>query len=223
MPSSAPKKPELQAIFFRDFRNSYIPQILEETYIKKVYQPFVTGRKDMIIVDIGANIGLTSFYFKDYATKVYAVEPSVAHQEVIHTLINHNDIKNIEVVPLALSNENATVKFYHPENVTMYSMENVTGATDFEEVPTVTMTELMKRLNLTHIDLLKLDPEGSESKIIASQEFEECAPKIKVIVGEYHNWTDMSQDQFMNRFRDLGYEFRWMRNTDASVYTAVRV
>jgi FkbM family methyltransferase len=212
----------LQAIFFRDFKHSYIPQILEETYIKKVYQPFVTGRTDMTIVDIGANIGLTSFYFKDYAKRVYAVEPALAHQEVIDTLIKHNHIENIEIVPLALSNENGTTKFFHPENVTMYSMENVTGATDFEEVETVTMTELMKHLNLTQIDLLKLDPEGSESKIIASPEFAACAPQIKVIVGEWHNWTEMNQTTFMNRLRDLGYDFKWRMDTDAQVYTAVR-
>ena len=217
------KRDPFQYIVFRDFKNSYIPQILEETYIKQVYKPFLTGRRDLTIVDIGANIGLTSYYFKDFATKVFAVEPAQAHLEVIQKLIELNGITNIVPVPYAVSNENGTTRFYHPENVTMYSMENVMGAGEYEEVKTVTMDKLMEMLKIDHIDILKADPEGSESKIFTSEGFRKVAPKIKVIVGEHHSWDSQSPDMFMNTLRDLGYQFNWIRTTDAAVYTAVRI
>jgi FkbM family methyltransferase len=218
-----PDTPPLHAIFYRDFKTAYIPQILEEIYIKKVYDPYLLGKRDLIIADWGGNIGLTSQFFSQYAEKVYCVEPSKAHVEVINTLINYNKIENITVCPYAISNENGTTKFYHPENVTMYSMENVMGAQDFEEVETVDPETFFKREGIDHLDMLKLDVEGSESKVITSDGFKAIAPKIKVIVGEWHTWDSQGKDAFMNTFRDLGYDFHWLANTDASVFTAERI
>lgn len=215
--------PPIQGFFFRDFKNSYVPQILEETYIKKVYQPFVAGRKDMIIADWGGNIGLTSFYFKDYARQVFCVEPTKSHIEVIEKLISFNDIKNIKICPYAISNETGKTKFYHPENVTMNSMENVMQAKDYEEVEAVDPATFFEREGIKQIDLLKCDVEGSESKVITSEGFKKIAPKIKAIVGEHHNWDSQSPGAFMNTFRDLGFDFRWVQGTDAAVFTCVRL
>ncbi len=214
----------LEALFFRDFKNSYIPQILEEVYIKKVYQPYLAGRsRDMVIADWGGNIGLTSYYFKDYASQVFCVEPSKQHQEVIEKLLEFNKIDNIKLCKYGISNKNGTEKFYHPENVTMFSMENVTNATDYEEVEMVSPDTFFEREGIDHIDLLKLDVEGSEGKVIASEGFIKVAPKIKVICGEWHNWAGLSKDLFANAMRDLGYEFKWLHNTDAACFTAVRI
>ena len=215
--------PPIEGLFFRDFKNSYIPQILEEIYIKQVYRPFLEGKKDLIIADWGGNAGLTSYYFKDYAKQVYCVEPSVIHHETIEKLIEFNKIENIKLCKYAITGKNGTTKFYHPKNVTMFSKENVMGATDFEEVETVDPKTFMEREGIEHIDLLKWDIEGSEGEVVASAEFAEVCPKIKVIVGEWHSWSSLSKDLFCNTFRDLGYEFRWLPNTDAAVFTAVRL
>lgn len=214
---------KLQGFFFKDFQNSYIPNILEEIYKDKVYHPFVTGHNDLIIADWGGNIGLTSFFFKDYASKVYCVEPSVIHHEAIEKLIEFNDIKNIKLCKYAIAEKDGTTRFYHNNNVTMFTLkENVLGQTDYEDVETVTPETFMKREGIDHIDLLKFDTEGNESEIIVSDGFLRVAPKIKVIVGEWHNWTSMNQSQFKAAFEDAGYYFTWHKNTVAQVYTAIR-
>lgn len=213
-----------QAIFFSDIRNNHITEILDEVYAKKVYDKFLLGKKDLIIADWGGNIGLTSYFFKDYAKQVYCVEPAKEHQETIKKLIEFNDIKNITLCPYAISNKNGTTKFYHNENVTMYSLAStVNNKNDFEEVETVTVDEFMKRNKLEYIDLLKLDVEGTEAEVVASEEFKKWAPKIKVICGEWHNWAAVEKPQFANMFTDLGYTFRWLPNTVASVFEAVRL
>lgn len=214
--------PAIQGIFFKDFANSYIPHILKEIYLDKVYAPFLEGKKDLIIADWGGNVGMTSFYFKDYAKQVFCVEPSKRHIEVIEKMIEFNEIPNIKVCPYAISNEDGKEKFYHPENVTMFSMENVMGAKEFEEVETVTPLTFMKREEIESIDLLKWDTEGVEGKILASDGFAEIASKIKVIVGEHHSWDSMSQDQFKQAFEDLGFNFTWLTNTEAQCFTAVK-
>ena len=54
------------------------------------------------IADVGANIGLTSYYFKDYAKEVFAIEPAKEHQDTIGTLIGYNKIKNITLCGVVL-------------------------------------------------------------------------------------------------------------------------
>lgn len=214
----------LEAIFFRDFPNSYIPQILDEIYLKKIYAPFVDGRTQLTIVDWGANIGLSSYYFKDFATKVYAVEPSVRHLEALRKLVEHNGISNILVCPYAISATSGKTKFFHNNNVTMYSLKDtVNDKGDFEEVITVTPERHFELEGIESVDLLKMDLEGSESEVVTSDGFRSVAPKIKVIVGEWHSWTSMSQQQFKLAFEDLGFKFDWYKNTEAQVFSAVRL
>jgi len=214
----------LQAFFFRDFPNTYIPDILEEIYLKKVYNPFLLGKKDLIIADFGGNIGLASYYFKDYAKQVYIVEPAKQHQETIKTMLDYNKITNVTLCPYAISNKNGTTKFYHTSNTTSFTLSDLTPEKkDYEEVETVTIDEFMKRNKLEYLDFLKLDVEGEEGKVITSDGFRKYADKIKVIVGEYHAWTSMEKNQFATTFADLGFDFRWYFNTKASVFSAVRI
>jgi FkbM family methyltransferase len=213
----------MQAIFFNDFKNSYIPDILEEVYLKKVYDPFVLGKKDLTIVDVGANIGLTAFYFSDYG-KVYALEPSKQHFEVLTEMIKYNKLNNVEASKVALSNETGTTRFYHNPNSTMFSMESIVNdKNDFEEVDTSTLEHFMAVKKLDKIDILKLDIEGSESKVIVSEGFKNVASKIKVVLGEYHDWTEMNKNMFQRTFEELGFTFNWNFNTKASVFTAIRL
>ena len=214
----------IEGLFFRDFRNSHLPEIFDEIYIKQVYHPFVAGRTDMIIADWGANQGMTSFFFKNYAKKVFAVEPSQQHQEVIEKMIEYNKITNIKVCKYAVSNENGTTRFYHNENTTMFSLTDVVNnKDDFEEVETLTVDKFFEREGIDHLDLLKLDVEGFESRVVLSDGFKKVKDRIKVIVGEWHQWDTQSQGAFMNTFRDLGFEFRWIPGTVASVFTAVKL
>ncbi|MCY2964133.1 MAG: FkbM family methyltransferase [Planctomycetota bacterium] len=54
---------------------------------------------------------------------------------------------------------------------------------DVRELPTVTLEQLLKQLNVDHIDILKLDCEGSEYSILGNTP---SLGKIRYIVGEYH-------------------------------------
>jgi FkbM family methyltransferase len=212
----------IEAIFFKDWNNSFIPEILEEIYIKEIYKPFLFGKKDLTIVDIGANIGLASYYFKNFG-KVYSVEPAQSHLETLNKMIEFNKITNITVCPCAISNKTGKQKFYHLPNTTAHSLELIANPNDFEEVEIVDFEEFMTRNKLEHIDLLKMDSEGEEGKIFTSDSFKKYAPKIKVIVGEYHEWCNMGKNQFANTLIDLGYKFNWLPNMKASVFTAIRL
>lgn len=212
----------MDAIYFNDFKNSYIPNILKEIYLDRVYEPYLRDKKDLTIVDIGGNIGLTSFYFKDFAKTVYYVEPSAQHRECAEAMFKFNKIENVKICPVAISNENGKTKLFHSGNTTMFSLKDVVNDTnDSEEVETKTLEQLMKDEKIESIDLLKLDTEGFESEIIASEGFKNVASKIKVIVGEWHSWTSSSQQLLTNTLKDLGFKVFWLK-TDASLFVCLK-
>lgn len=211
----------LEAIYFRDFKNAHIPEILEEIYLHKIYEPYLLGKKNLTIVDMGANIGLASYYFKDFAKQVYAIEPAKEHIETLTKMLETNKITNVTVCPYAISNKNETVKFYHNENSTAHNLNIQTP--EFEEVEAITFDTFMKKNKLTYIDLLKCDPEGSEGKIFTSDGFKAYADKISVIVGEHHYWDSMEIPLFTNTLQDLGFDVTWMPGMKAQIYTAVKL
>lgn len=211
------------AFFFNDFANSYIPHILKEVYIDRVYAPYLDGKKDLVIVDCGSNIGLTNFYFKDFAKRVIAVEPSKQHSDCIRAMIEYNDIKNIEIMQVALGKEDTKQQLFHNTNSTMFSLkQEVSDGTPSEEVEILTMKSLLERAKVDKVDLLKFDVEGYESEIINSEGFASVVEKIPLIIGEHHSWSSMNKQQFQMCLQDLGYTFNWMNKTEASVFVAQR-
>lgn len=215
------KKPN--AIFFRNFNNSYIPQIMQEIWVQRIYEPFLKNLKDATILDVGANIGLFSLYAKDYAKQVYALEPSIQHFSAMSMMLEWNEIRNVYPLKLALSNKNGESTFYHNSNVTMFSLRpEVNGLpNESEAVQTLDMETLCKTYDIGTIDFMKLDVEGSEVEILASESFEKVVPRIKAMVMEYHTWSQVNPQQVVNMLRDYGFKVEQIPS-DATIFSAVR-
>lgn len=211
-------------IHFGEFKNAYIPQIMQEVYINKVYEPYLGGRRDLTIVDVGANLGIVSLYFSDYARQVYAVEPAAVHYDNLLKNIEGNGKKNIIPVKKAISHKNGTEKFYHNANTTMYSLNPaVNNLNESEEVETITLDSFFAQEKIEHVDLMKLDTEGFEAEIVGSEGFSKVADKIDVIVGEWHSWSKIGPNIMISCLKDHGYQFSWVQGVEASVFVAKRI
>ena len=215
---------DYQSFYFKDFESSYIPQILKEIYIDAIYHKFLVGKRNLTICDWGANIGLTAYYFSKYAQKVYAVEPAKSHYTALGRMILQCGIDNIVICPYAIGNTDTKSKFYHNDNTTMYSLkDSVNKKDDFEMVEVLTAETFLSRNKIDTVDFLKMDLEGFESEVIASESFRKVAHRFKVIVGEWHSWGAMGKGAFMDCFDSLGFQFNWLGNTEATVFSAVRL
>ena len=56
----------LKALFFPDckFEELYIPYIYKEIYLEGIYIDIFNTRKDMVVIDVGANIGCVTQYMR---------------------------------------------------------------------------------------------------------------------------------------------------------------
>ncbi len=215
----------VKALYYNDkLEDYYFAWILSEIYKEKIYFPYLSGKTDLTIVDIGANVGLTTNYFADYAKKVISVEPTQENFDLLTKLIKHNDLKNVTPLKLAISYENKMVTIHHNTNKTMHSIsESIEDKTqEPERVQAITVKRLLEENKLDHVDLLKLDPEGEESLILCSKSFAEIAGKIDVIIWEWHQWSNRNPAQTNAVLRDLGFRTRQLP-TEATVFVAERV
>lgn len=213
----------IQGIFFRDLQAGFVPEILEEIYTHKVYDPFLKGKKDLTIVDLGANIGLWSQYAYPSAKTIYSVEPSTEHYECLVTMAVTNDYKNLAPIQKAIANENGKAKFYHNANTTMYSLNSAVDQGEYEEVETITLDKFFEENKLEHVDFMKIDIEGAEAEVLGGDGFDKVKDKIDVIMGEYHQWTNINPNQFASYLSDRGFSFRWANKTSASLFIAERI
>jgi len=214
----------MQAFFFNDFKNAYIPEILKEMYRDCVYDPYLKGKKDLVILDLGANIGMFSYYAYDMAKIIYAVEPSKMHFEALSKMIEYNGMKRVKAIKKAVSHKTGQTTFFHNDNVTMFSLKPEVNSRpqDAEIVETISLDKFFEENKIKHLDFLKIDIEGSEAEVFASEGFEKVANKIDVIMGEFHTWSNVNPRQFETYLTDRGFTFKWVNATEATLFICER-
>jgi FkbM family methyltransferase len=83
---------------------------------------------------------------------------------------------------------------------------------DFRPVRTLTLEQLMQEHDISHIDVLKLDCEGSEFSILGKTTSLE---RIGLVLGEYHGreaFDKLIEDRF------AGWDFRVLRDEDPGTF-----
>lgn len=139
-----------------------------------------------VIIDCGANIGLTSIFFKNKypAAKIIAVEPEKNNFEILSknlcgytdTVLYNNGIWNksarLKIEDTGQGNWGFTV------HETEENGENTIAA--------VSIRDIMLANNIDSIDILKIDIEGSEKELFESG-YEFWMQRTKVIIIELHD------------------------------------
>jgi len=215
----------LQGFFFRDIANDYVAHIIKEIWFDRVYEPYFTGKSDLTVVDIGANVGLFTYYAAPFSKRIVSIEPAAQHFETLTKMVEFNGLEGIALVKAAVGNLDGEMPLYHNQNTTMFSLKaEVNGLPDeVEMVPVLSLESLFEKCELDHVDILKIDCEGAEAEIFGGEAFEKVADKIDLILGEYHTWCGVNPLQFKNSLVDRGFNFKWLNKTEASMFLAERI
>lgn len=179
--------------------------------------------KGMRIFDIGANIG----YYAMMEAKlvgpdgeIIAIEPSPRNIKLLKKNIALNHLKQIKVIPGAVSDKAGNRQFHLSEQTNLNTfhaegsaMPHLTGET--VEVATRTVPELIKEFG--NVDLIRMDVEGHEVEVINGilPEIEAGETKPMVIFethlsryGEHH---DMRAP--LKRLFKQGYVVRYLASS----------
>ena len=222
-------KNKTYGFFFKgDFDNYYLGHQFQEIFKDRIYAPYLEGKKDPIVLDIGANIGLFTLYAQKYAKQVYCVEPSAEHMENITKMLLFNEFKNVKTIQKAIYIEDKVFPLFHNQNKTMYSLHQAVADQNLpsEQVQAITLETLFKDEGIEHVDLCKIDIEGSEIEVLSSLGFKNVADKIDVIVGESHAWAGRHPNQLKEALKFNGFNLTMLPKTnpqDADCWVATKL
>ncbi|MCD4811845.1 FkbM family methyltransferase [bacterium] len=151
---------------------------------------FETDKEDPLIIDVGAHIGLSILYFKrEYPnSRIVAFEPNPITVQVLNENIFNNNLDDIEIHESAIWVEDGIKKMYidntEQDRYSVASFnKNCWNGTVKSKLISVKTERLDKYVN-QDIDLLKLDIEGAEQRVLKSIKRYFC--NIKNIIFEYH-------------------------------------
>ncbi len=138
------------------------------------------------IIDGGGNIGLTACFF---ATKfpnatIVTIEPDTENYNLLQ--LNCKSYANIHTLQCGIWKNNTHLKIENTHvgnNAFTVTETNEAGA---DTIKALTVLSVMKQFNMPHIDVLKLDIEGSEKEVF-EENFEKWLPLTRVLIIELHD------------------------------------
>jgi len=172
-----------------------------------MYKEWFEGKKDLVCMDFGANVGLVSLYMIPYCKELYCIEPTPRHYNLLGELLepNKGDCE-INLSVFALNDKDEEVQF-----MTAHSTENKITTTDGygNDKITVTGKPLSYFIQDKIIDFCKIDIESGEMSSLTVDELKKVHGKVKTFFVEvhpgYNGGMDGNREELIRRFKEAGY------------------
>jgi FkbM family methyltransferase len=171
--------------------------------------------EDSIVMDLGGYEGwFTSVIHDRYKSKIYCFEPIENHYNICKDKFIMFD--NIKVYQSCLSHENKLTGFYLAGDAS--SLYFGRGELQPLNIPSIKIDEFMLSENIEFVDLLKMNIEGSEYKLLEYIIKNNMTTKFKNIQVQFHKDPFDGWEEVYNFIIDnlqkthhltYHYEFTW--------------
>jgi len=165
--------------------------IKREIWGKEIYY-FKSSSISPFIIDIGAHIGISVLYFKQLYpnSHIIAFEPNPISFNILKQNIDANGLNDITLIDSAVYSQNGISTLYIDDSGQNWHSNSSllkhswTGSEKTKQIQ-IQSTRLDSHVkNISIIDMLKIDTEGSEETILKSHK--EILSRVKNISVEYH-------------------------------------
>ncbi len=202
-------------------QTSYVTHLLFwNGYMNYEYTPIFLSLAKKIgsFYDVGANLGYYSLLAKmvNPEIRVVCFEPASGPLFYLRENIRLNNFTNMSAEPVALSHLNGEIEFHEVRNKKYTYLEhNLAGESNagskttglnfvVTKVPAQTLDDYVKSHQVSRIDLMKLDTEGTEHLILQHADYVLSTLKPVVICETLFNRIEEDLESIFHRY---GYEF----------------
>lgn len=158
----------------------------------------------MVVLDIGANIGyysLTAARIVGPAGRVICYEPGPSAAARLRENIALNRLSSLTVIEAAVSDKPGTLQFHLGEDSEAGSLYNCSDAVGCVDVPVTTIDEQVRGLNLAGVDLIKIDAEGAEVRVLRGAQGLLFGPRAPSLIVEANPITLKASGESMESLR----------------------
>jgi FkbM family methyltransferase len=183
------------------------------SWIKNKYDKMVSTGAVPLIIDCGANIGLSSLFLSSILPKarVLGVEPEKSNVQL--ALKNTAGRANIEIIEAAVHDRPTALEITdaNAEKWAFQVREACSESSAPTAVKSVTINALMQRYGVDQILIVKVDIEGAEQALFRSNI--EWLNRTDLLIIETHDWLFPGQGISRNLFAALaGRRFEMLQN-----------
>lgn len=179
------------------------------------------------IIDAGAHIGMASLYFSSLWPKsnIVAFEPNDLTRKIFEENVFQNDLKNIEILPYALSDKEEEITLYRDATQTRWfstagKNHGAWNGQQYSEGFTCQAVSLLDYLD-EPVDILKMDIEGSEQEVLLA-----CGSQIRQaqhIFIEYHPTPDQSLQTILDFLSTYHFTYElWKEGSELKIEQALK-
>jgi FkbM family methyltransferase len=190
----------------RYFTVSNAPEMLviKEIFAEGVYEVPQPPREARIIVDLGANIGAaTAFFLERFpSARVVAVEPDPATYRKLAANLGLEP--RVTLIHAAVMGQPSTHADLFASKASWDSRVVPEPRRETVRVPAGTLEQILQRIGVGRVDILKIDVEGMEHEIFASPGPQDSA---KLLIGEVHPTGEITNpERLVDELRSRGWE-----------------
>ncbi|MBB3206267.1 FkbM family methyltransferase [Rhodopirellula rubra] len=186
--------------------------VFNEIFVDQEYQIPATFPKAPRILDCGANVGFATEFFKTKRpdASIIAFEPTPKLADSVRDMVQRRNWDSIFVETAAVSDHEGSAEFlfseHDPLGGSLTTRKQERGDASLQK-QTVQVKRLKDYLQ-NHVDLLKLDVEGSEFEVL--EDIKDDLAAVDRIFIEYHrgpSWTNERLERILSILRQAGIDY----------------
>ena len=156
-------------------------------------------------IDIGANVGVWSYWLSKYAKQVESFEPNPK----IFNALKNIKIKNVNSYNIALSNKTGSVDLLIPKGSKGFSNQGASLSSikvQGEHKSISIEAKQLDEFNFLDVDFIKIDVEGHEHEVIegARETIKKFKPTMVIEMEEKHNQIPIEEQ--ISSVEKMGYQ-----------------
>lgn len=189
----------LEQIFHtEEFNISTAPQF---AWVRATYDRMLAAGEPPLIVDCGANIGLSTLYFASRLpkAKIIGIEPAPENVALARKNTRHNPL--IEIIEAAVHDQPTMLELVNPDAEKFAFQVRESSAQNATSVDAITIEALMKQHGATRNLIVKVDIEGGEHALFRSNTA--WLDRTDLLIIETHDWLFPGQGNSSTLFAAL--------------------
>lgn len=175
----------------------------KELFERQIYK-FQATINEPVIIDCGANIGLSVLYFKKLypSAKLIAFEPDEDNFDVLTKNVSANNLSQVQLHKAAIWTHNDRISFSATGSEASRILEEQNATLNSAQA--FRLADLLGKYN--KIDFLKIDIEGAESVVL--EDCKNLLSSVQNLFLEYHGKTSETEklNDILNIIKLAGFD-----------------